>query len=275
MGERTGVFTPGPGSGRAAYPSLPAVESNLSSAGASGGPREKTGRNTARCVGNTSLGDRAKNQTRTAPGSDPASRGWEGEVARCQMPRHMTKPGGVLLALSGAISCNSPCICLCNCTLAHWPAWRLPAQGSCFSSSCQASPSGAREILAIGLLSLTTQGPCSSSRCPLRSILTAVYRFLAAYGGIYSHLCARLSMIKLLYSYKISGLHHHTDTWSRVSGSDQLGHLCPSNAHLAGPASLENQEQQVLLCFGKSRKEAGPTTKVSLQRKMLDRASEP
>lgn len=82
-------------------------------------------------------------------------------------------------------------------------------------------------------------------------------------------------MIKLLDPYKISGLHHHTDTWPRVSGSDRLGHLCPSNAHLAGPASLESQEQHVLLCFGKSWKEAGPATKVSLQRKMLHRASEP
>lgn len=135
MVECAGVFTPDPGSGRVADPSLPAVESNLSSAGASGGPREKTGRNTAGYMGNTSLGDRAKKQTRTAPGFDPAPGGrGGGEEARCRMPRHMTRPGGVLLALSVAISCNSPCICLCNYTLAHWPAWRLPAEGSCFSS---------------------------------------------------------------------------------------------------------------------------------------------
>lgn len=75
MVECAGVFTPDAGSGRVADPSLPAVESNLSSAGASGGPREKTGRNTAGYMGNTSLGDRAKKQTRTAPGFDPAPGG--------------------------------------------------------------------------------------------------------------------------------------------------------------------------------------------------------
>lgn len=134
--ERAGVFTPDPGSGRAADPSLPAVESNLSSAGASGGPREKTGRNTAGCMGNTSLGDRAKKQTRTAPGFDPAP-GGEGEEGR------RLAAGCPAIWRGQAVSswpsvwpslATVPASDFAIYTLARWPAWRLPAEGSWFSS---------------------------------------------------------------------------------------------------------------------------------------------
>lgn len=63
-------------------------------------------------------------------------------------------------------------------------------------------------------------------------------------------------------------MYHHTDT-SGLRSVDQ------TNLTTCASASLQIMEQQSRLCFGKFQKESGPIAKVSFQKEMLVRASEP
>ena len=103
-----------------------------------------------------------------------------------------------------------------------------------------------------------------------------MFHFLAACGSICSHPCSKPSLRQLLDSpilqhcpeKALRYMHHHTDT-PGLSSVDQ------ANLTTCAPASLQILEQQSLLCLGKFQKESGPIAKVSLQKEMLVRASEP